>query len=171
MSTSYDLGKMFYYGENHESLAISKLADEKMIDNMMRALNNQYVCAALTKEAKDVLLSVVSSHVALKSRVISARHKDLKNSTHNISSNIELSGMFYYHENNSEKALSRLADEELIGNMISILSNPDLMVMLSKSDFDNTVNSVAFHVAAKAQIVRVRQEELMKVSGRKNYSI
>ena len=139
--------------------------------NMINAINNQYVNAALSKEAKEVILSVISSHVSLKSRVVSARHKDIKNGTHNVSSNIELSSMFYYHENNLDTALSRLADEELIGNMISILANPDMMVMLGKSDLDNTINVIAAHVTARAQIVRVRQEELIKSNNRKSYSI
>ena len=171
MSTSYELGRMFYYGEHSDSMAVCRLADEKLIDNMVKALDNQYVSAALTKEAKEVILSVISTHISLKSRVLSARQKDLKDGTHNISSNIELASMFYYHENNTDTALSRLADEELIGNLINLLNNHDMMVMLSKSDLDNTINAVAFHVNAKAQIVRVRQEELIKTNSRKNYSI
>lgn len=171
MSTSYELGRMFYFSEHGDSMAVCRLADEKLIDNMVKALENQYVSAALTKEAKEVILSVISTHISLKSRILSARQKDLKDGTHNISSNIELASMFYYHENNTDTALSRLADEELIANLINLLNNHDMMVMLSKSDLDNTVNAVAFHVNAKAQIVRVRQEELIKTNGRKNYSI
>lgn len=67
--------------------------------------------------------------------------------------------------------LSKLADEELIGNMISLLSNENVSVLLSKEDFDRTIKSVVSHVTLKASIVRTRQDELIARNDRVGYSI
>lgn len=49
-----------------------------------------------------------------------------------MSASYELGGMFYYNEHSDSIAVCRSADAELIGNLINLLNNHDMMVMLSK---------------------------------------
>lgn len=78
MSNSYELGRISYYGEHRSAEAISRLADEKLISNLMAALNNKYISAAITQENKKVIASVISSHVSIKSKIAMLRQTYLK---------------------------------------------------------------------------------------------
>lgn len=171
MSTNFELGRISYNNEHRSGDAVSRLIDEKMIANMLAALNNPYISAALTKENKELIASVVSSHISLKSKIVALKHTELKGTISKTSPSVLMGQLFYHHENDEAIALSKLADEELIGNMISLLSNENVSVLLSKEDFDRTIKSVVSHVTLKASIVRTRQDELIARNDRVGYSI
>ena len=171
MSTSYELGRISYNNEHRGGDAVSRLIDEKMIANMLAALNNQYISAVLSKENRELISSIISSHVALKAKIVELRHTELKGTFSKTSPSVLMGQLFYHHENDEVVALSKLADEELIGNMISLLNNENVSVLLSKQDFDRTIKSVVTHITLKAGIVRARQEELIAKNDRVGYSI
>lgn len=170
MSSSFEIGRVFYNREHRDSIAVCKLADEKYIANIMAALGNQYVVAAMTNENKELLVNIVNGHVVYKSKLINARHKDLKKGTSS-SPHLDLSRLFYHHENDISTALNLLADEEMIANLITSISNPEANITFSKTDFDNIINIIVSHLVFKGIHVRAKQEELFSSENRKNFSI
>lgn len=171
MSASFELGRVTYNHEHSDAIATCRVVDETMIANMIAAVNNQYISGALTKDSKDLILNVISTHLSYKSKVLKSRQADLKDGSNTISADIEMGKMSYYHENDLGDILSILADEQLIGNMICTLNNPDITVMLSKEEFTSMVNAVATHIAMKSVHVRARQEEVIAINNRVGYSI
>ena len=170
-SPSFEIGRVFYNAERNDAIATCRLVDEKMISNMLAALSNKYVAAALTEDSKELIVSAINTHLAYKSKIMAMKHKDLKNNTFVANADIEMGRMFYHHENDHAKALSLLADEDLVANILTVLGSPDVVVMHSKEEFDTMVNAVAVHVAMKALHVRTKQEEILALNGRKDYSI
>lgn len=75
------LNQSFYHAFAGDASAMLVQLDEKVIKNMIDALNNPVVFATLSDEEKTLLTQAIKTHVVTKARLISQIQKDRNQSS------------------------------------------------------------------------------------------